>query len=114
MPVTINGGYVMRAWYDIVAAELDKRADEAGAAQPALIEELIADQRSNGIAADRILLAGFSQGGDRLANRIATQGEAAGIMALSTYLACADLLGLKHRGQPADSPCSWCTAQWIR
>ena len=97
MPVTINGGYVMRAWYDIVSAELDKRADEAGVRRSqALIEELIADQRSNGIAADRILLAGFSQGGViALQTGLRHKERLAGIMALSTYLACADSLGVE-------------------
>lgn len=97
MPVTINGGYVMRAWYDIVSAELDKRADESGVRRSqALIEELIADQRSKGIAADRILLAGFSQGGViALQTGLRHPDKLAGIMALSTYLACADSLGVE-------------------
>ena len=97
MPVTINGGYVMRAWYDIVSAELDKRADEGGVrSSQALIEELIADQRSKGIAADRILLAGFSQGGViALQTGLRHPDKLAGIMALSTYLACADSLGVE-------------------
>lgn len=97
MPVTINGGYVMRAWYDIVSAELDKRADEGGVRRSqALIEELIADQRSKGIAADRILLAGFSQGGViALQTGLRHPDKLAGIMALSTYLACADSLGVE-------------------
>ncbi len=97
MPVTINGGYVMRAWYDIVSAELDKRADEGGVrSSQALIEELIADQRSKGIAADRILLAGFSQGGViALQTGLRHPEKLAGIMALSTYLACADSLGVE-------------------
>ena len=97
MPVTINGGYVMRAWYDIVSAELDKRADESGVRRSqALIEELIADQRSKGIAADRILLAGFSQGGViALQTGLRHPEKLAGIMALSTSLACADSLGVE-------------------
>jgi phospholipase/carboxylesterase len=97
MPVTINGGYVMRAWYDIVSAELDKRADEGGVRRSqTLIEELIADQRSKGIAADRILLAGFSQGGViALQTGLRHPEKLAGIMALSTYLACADSLGVE-------------------
>jgi len=97
MPVTINGGYVMRAWYDIVSAELDKRADEGGVRRSqALIEELIADQRSKGIASARILLAGFSQGGViALQSGLRHPEKLAGIMALSTYLACADSLGVE-------------------
>ena len=60
MPVTINGGYVMPAWYDIASAEIDKRADEAGVRKSqAAITDLIADQRAKGIASERIVLAGF-------------------------------------------------------
>ncbi len=95
MPVTINGGYVMRAWYDIVSAELDKRADEAGVRRSqALVEALVAEQRGKGIASERILLAGFSQGGViALQTGLRYPEKLAGIMALSTYLAAADSLG---------------------
>ena len=66
-PVTINGGYVMRAWYDVLGSELGpggvKREDEAGLrASQVLVDGLIANERARGIAADRIVLAGFSQG----------------------------------------------------
>jgi phospholipase/carboxylesterase len=66
-PVTINGGYVMRAWYDILGSELGpggvKREDEAGLrASQLLVDGLIANERARGVAADRIVLAGFSQG----------------------------------------------------
>jgi phospholipase/carboxylesterase len=95
MPVTINGGYVMRAWYDIVSAELDKRADEAGVRNSqTLINELIEDQRGKGIASERIVLAGFSQGGViALQAGLRYPEKLGGIMALSTYLACAESLG---------------------
>jgi phospholipase/carboxylesterase len=63
MPVTINGGYVMRAWYDIVATDLGRQEDEAGLrASQAKVEALIAREKARGIPADRIILAGFSQG----------------------------------------------------
>ncbi|HUG22986.1 alpha/beta hydrolase [Piscinibacter sp.] len=63
MPVTINGGYVMRAWYDIVGADLAQREDEAGLRRSmAAVEALIDGERARGIAAQRIVLAGFSQG----------------------------------------------------
>jgi len=63
MPVTINGGYVMRAWYDIVGADLAQREDEAGLRRSmAAVQALIEGERARGIAADRIVLAGFSQG----------------------------------------------------
>src|SRR3954466_3686661 len=63
MPVTINGGYVMRAWYDILGVELVRREDEAGLRRSmALVNALIEGERARGIAANRIVLAGFSQG----------------------------------------------------
>jgi phospholipase/carboxylesterase len=95
MPVTINGGYVMRAWYDIASAELDKRADEAGVRRSqAAINALIAQQVALGIKAERIVLAGFSQGGViALQTGLRYPEKLGGIMALSTYLACADSVG---------------------
>jgi phospholipase/carboxylesterase len=63
MPVTINGGYVMRAWYDILGADMARREDEAGLRRSmAEITALIDAERASGIAASRIVLAGFSQG----------------------------------------------------
>ena len=106
MPVTINGGYVMRAWYDILAAELDKRADETGVRKSAVaIDELIADQRSKGIASKRIVLAGFSQGGViALQTGLRYPEKLGGIMALSTYLACAETLGAEASSSNRDLP----------
>lgn len=106
MPVTINGGYVMRAWYDIVSAELDKRADETGVRRSqALINALIAEQQRQGIAAHRIVLAGFSQGGVvALQTGLRHPERLAGIMALSTYLACADTLGAEATQANRDVP----------
>src|SRR5262245_3631941 len=61
--VTINNGFRMRAWYDIAAADLTNRADLAGVRDSqALIEALIAREKTRGVAAARIVLAGFSQG----------------------------------------------------
>jgi phospholipase/carboxylesterase len=63
MPVTINNGYVMRAWYDIIGADLSRREDEKGLrASQAMVEQLIAQEKARGIPAERIVLAGFSQG----------------------------------------------------
>ncbi len=106
MPVTVNGGYVMRAWYDIASAELDKRADEGGVRRSqAAITELIADQRGKGIAANRIVLAGFSQGGVIALQTGLRHGERlGGIMALSTYLACAESLGVEATTANRDLP----------
>jgi phospholipase/carboxylesterase len=63
IPVTINGGYRMPAWYDILGTDLARREDEAGLrASQAEIEALIAREKARGIPASRIVLAGFSQG----------------------------------------------------
>ncbi len=86
-PVTLNGGYAMRAWYDIIA--LDRRAaeDERGIrASQALIADLIGRENARGIATERIVLAGFSQGG-AMALFCGTRypERLAGIIALSCY-----------------------------
>lgn len=88
-PVTINGGYVMRAWYDIVGVDLTNRADETGIRDSqAIVEKFIARERARGIAASRIVLAGFSQGGViALQTGLRHPEKLGGIIALSTYLA---------------------------
>lgn len=93
-PVTVNGGMSMRAWYDIVSIDGDRAHDEEGIRQSmAQTQELIAHQVARGIAADRIVLAGFSQGG-AIAIQVALRQRPplAGLMALSTYLLLADQL----------------------
>lgn len=88
IPVTINGGHSMRAWYDILAADLVQREDEAGLRKSLeQVEALIAREKSRGVPADRIVLAGFSQGcamalltGLRHAERLG------GIVGMSGYL----------------------------
>jgi phospholipase/carboxylesterase len=90
-PVTINGGFVMRAWYDIVGIDRSSRQDEAGIrASDAAVRELIGRENERGMPTERIVLAGFSQGGalalftgTRYAQRLA------GIMALSSYMVLA-------------------------
>ena len=93
MPVSINGGYVMRAWYDISDAAI-RREDEQGVrASQQSVEALLAREKSRGIAAQRIVLAGFSQGGAIALQTGLRHGERlAGIMALSTYVPLADTL----------------------
>jgi phospholipase/carboxylesterase len=87
-PVTINGGYAMRAWYDIRDLTPAGREDEAGfAATRTRIGEYIARERATGIASTRIVLAGFSQGGAVALHVGLRHGETlAGILALSCYL----------------------------
>jgi phospholipase/carboxylesterase len=88
IPVTINGGMVMRAWYDIADTDLANRADESGVrASAAILEGLIDEELAKGLPSTRILLAGFSQGGAIALHTGVRYGKAlAGIMALSTYL----------------------------
>ena len=86
--VTINGGARMRAWYDIRDFDLANRADHEGVAESvAQVEALIAREAERGIPPERVLLAGFSQGGAvTLAAGIARTRPLAGLIALSTYL----------------------------
>jgi phospholipase/carboxylesterase len=86
--VSINNGAVMRAWYDIVSMEIDKRADELGLRESmAELDALIIRERDRGIPLSRIILAGFSQGGAVvLAHMLRQKIAVAGVMALSTYL----------------------------
>jgi phospholipase/carboxylesterase len=87
-PVTINGGYVMRAWYDILGTELVRREDEAGLrASQAAIGQLIDAQCARGIAAGRVVLGGFSQGcAMALLTGLRRRERLAGIVGLSGYL----------------------------
>jgi len=88
IPVTINNGYIMPAWYDFRQTELGIEHDEEGIALSAKqIQLLIEQQEMHGIAPDRIILAGFSQGGAMAIHCGLRQIEPlAGIMALSAYL----------------------------
>ena len=92
--VTINGGAVMRAWYDVYALEGQRREDTAGVrASQTKVEELIAREKARGVPAARLVLAGFSQGGAIALQTGLRHGERlAGIMALSTYLPVASTL----------------------
>jgi phospholipase/carboxylesterase len=96
-PVSINNGYVMRAWYDVTYGDLEgksKRPDESGVrASEREIVKLIARERTRGIASENIVLAGFSQGGAlALQTGLRYPDRLAGIMALSTYLPLAETL----------------------
>ncbi len=109
-PVTINGGMAMRAWYDILTLESGGPQDETGIrASGATLEALIERERGRGISCDRIVVAGFSQGGaialhtgTRFANRLA------GLMALSTCIPLRESLDAEvftnEESQPRDLP----------
>lgn len=93
-PVTINGGFIMRAWYDIADATIDAQQDAAGIrAAQAAIETLIAQETQRGTAPENIYLAGFSQGGAiALHTGLRHTQRLGGIIALSTYLLLAEAL----------------------
>ena len=87
-PVIINGGMVMRAWYDIVTLDAEGRADADGVREStAILEALIAREIQRGVSAEKIIVAGFSMGGAIAINTaLNTAHSLAGLMALSTYL----------------------------
>jgi len=104
-PVTINAGMVMRAWYDVL--ELGGgREDEAGVrASQILVEALIAREKSRGIPADRIVLAGFSQGAVMaLQTGLRHPERLAGIMALSCYVPLARTLAAETTAANRNAP----------
>jgi len=105
-PVTINQGYVMRAWYDIASTDLERRADERGVrASQKLIEALLEREKSRGTPARRIVLAGFSQGGAiALQTGLRHPERLAGIMALSCYVPIAASLASERAAANGDVP----------
>jgi phospholipase/carboxylesterase len=90
--VTINGGYVMRAWYDVISTDLRQRQDRDGIlGSYHHLLRLIENEIANGIAANRIVLAGFSQGGAiALYTALRFSKPLAGVLALSTYVPLAE------------------------
>jgi phospholipase/carboxylesterase len=106
MPVTINGGYVMRAWYDILGNDLSRREDEAGlCASQAAIERLIGQEKSRGITADRIVLAGFSQGcAMTIQTGLRHPEKLAGLLCLSGYVPLHTRLDAERRPANQSTP----------
>jgi phospholipase/carboxylesterase len=106
IPVTLNGGYVMPAWYDLYDTAFDKRADMAGMrTSRTRIERLIARERERGIAARRIVVGGFSQGGATALFTALRHGERlAGVAALSAYVVDPEVVDAEaapaNRGMP--------------
>ncbi len=104
-PVTINGGMVMRAWYDIVEMSLDRRVDYDGIVESAqAIDALIAREIARGVPAERIVLAGFSQGGAvALHAGLRAPQRLAGLLILSSYLPFPQRLS-EHSAANAQTP----------
>jgi len=105
-PVTINGGMVMRAWYDVRHDAGARREDEPGVrASRQRIEALIAREKARGVPASRLVLAGFSQGGAMALHTGVRHGERlAGIMALSCFLPLADRVAAEGSATNRDVP----------
>ena len=105
-PVTVNGGFVMRAWYDIVAMDIAARQDAEGiAASQAEIECLIAAEVARGIPPARIFLVGFSQGGAvALHTGLRHADPLGGIVALSTYLPLAETVAAELSSAAKQTP----------
>jgi phospholipase/carboxylesterase len=106
MPVTINNGYVMPAWYDILATDLTRREDEAGLRKSQIeIEALVAQQIALGIAADKIVIAGFSQGcAMALQTGLRYPHKLAGLMCLSGYLPLSDKIDAERNAANQHTP----------
>ena len=106
MPVTINGGMKMRAWYDILGTDLARREDERGLrASQLLVESLLDRERERGIDPSRIVLMGFSQGCAMTLMTGLRYGERlAGLVGLSGYLPLAAVTSAERHAANSDVP----------
>jgi phospholipase/carboxylesterase len=106
IPVTVNGGYVMRAWYDILGADIAKREDEVGLRKSQIaIEALIANEIARGIPANRIILAGFSQGcAMTLQTGLRHPEKLAGLLCLSGYVPLHEVLAAERHPANQHTP----------
>jgi phospholipase/carboxylesterase len=105
-PVTINGGQRMRAWYDILALDRHSPEDQQGIRGSAAgIRDLVRRERERGLSSDRIVLAGFSQGGAMaLFTALREPERLAGVLALSSYLPLASTLAAEAHPAEAAVP----------
>jgi len=106
MAVTINGGHVMPAWYDILGTDLGRREDASGIrASQRAVEALIAREVERGTPRTRIVLAGFSQGGAIALHAGLRQAEPlAGLIALSTYLPLGEVFAAERHAASGKVP----------
>ncbi len=105
-PISMNNGYEMRAWYDLYGLSMQDKQDEAGMREmQATIEALITQEKSKGISAKNIVLAGFSQrGAMALFTALRHQEKLAGILALSTYVPLKQTLATETNKANANTP----------
>jgi len=109
-PITINNGMAMRAWYDIPSLSNMKKQDEAGIRDSErIVHDYLDTQIKSGIAPDKIVLAGFSQGG-AIALHTGTRypKSLAGLMALSTYLPLVEKFAAEAKSERHDTPILMC------
>ena len=113
-PVTVNAGYVMRAWYDIKSFTPEGRADSAGLAEAVQrVNRYLEAEVARGVSADRIVLAGFSQGGAvALSAGLRYPRRLAGVLALSCYLPFPSRLAAERSAANADVPLLLCHGAW--
>jgi phospholipase/carboxylesterase len=109
-PVTVNAGYEMRAWYDIVSFTPEGRADAAGLAEASRrVGDYIRGEVDAGVPVHRIVLAGFSQGGAvALFAGLRHRQPLAGILALSAYLPFPEQLAAEKSAANAEIPILMC------
>ena len=105
-PVTLNGGMRMRAWYDVFSLDLPREEDQVGVqASAAAIDRLLEREQQRGIPAERIVLAGFSQGGAMaLHTGLRYRQRLAGILALSCYIPLAGTLATERQAVNQHTP----------
>ncbi|MFO1371699.1 MAG: alpha/beta fold hydrolase [Candidatus Competibacteraceae bacterium] len=105
-PVTVNGGMRMRAWYDVLSTDLPRQEDPDGVyASERAIYDLLEREKQRGVPAERIVLAGFSQGGAMaLHTALRYPDRLAGILALSCYIPLASKLNSERRPANQQTP----------
>jgi phospholipase/carboxylesterase len=98
IPVTVNGGFVMPAWYDILEMDIDRKIDIEGLLQSAKqVNDLIQKELDRGIKSTRILIAGFSQGGAVAYHSVlGHEQKLGGLLAMSTYFASSEVVELRE------------------
>ena len=105
-PVTINGGYAMRAWYDVLGADIVQREDEAGLRESiAGVRQILTREVARGMPAHRIVRAGFSQGcAVTLGAGLRHHERLAGLAGLSGYVPLANTTGAERHAANAQTP----------
>ena len=101
IPVTVNGGFVMPAWYDILEIDIDRKVDTDGLIESSRqIEEFVERETSRGIDSRKIVIAGFSQGGAVAYHfALSYNKPLAGLLAMSTYFATPDILSFSDENK---------------